>query len=241
MLRHVREHSKEIHNRLSNGVGPRPRITIPPSRLADLSDFCFRNEVPEGAVVANFPDPGGHPVEGLTVYVGYRCLYDGCTYCAIKSRTMATHRSSVHKDTPPPSGPAEASTHVQTFFASPLKYFSVNVDLLHPLDATDADGRFALLLTSLDKLPEIPVGPALADRERSTVCRLTDWDKHLAGTRATAASRSQARGLIKKPGLKEEPLLFPLAAAFRAYTTRIADIASGVPVLVRRYLEAFPL
>lgn len=236
VLKHVKKHFSATQAEFSLGVGHRTSKTVSVAQMEALQAFCDRYNVSQDGGHIVLPPPNGPAVEGLHIYKGFRCLYEGCTHCTIKSTSMATHRTQKHQTDAAPYGATFEDTHVQTFFKDRRKYFSIDPHRPHHLDETGSDSNVSILLVSISNMEKAPVDPAEFERLRSPLLKITDWDKHLAPTRATAESRARALGHIKIPKQKREPFLFPLIATFHAYTSHIADLASQVPVIVKRFL-----
>lgn len=235
---HVDDHLK----RANDGLTTRVRKEADTVKLPALLEFSRDAGVSEGYEAFAPPTPNGPPVEGLKVCVGHRCAFDGCDFASAGQRTVSNHFGKKHKDARD-AKVRSIPTHVQTFFAQPaLRYFSVNPDLCEEDRDRETARRYSLLIT--DHIPNLAEENLLApkaQRDRSPVCRATDWDELLIEVRATDASRTAALNLIRVPDKSTEKELYNLIVAMEAYTSEIEILTTTVPRTALRLLKKAPV
>jgi hypothetical protein len=188
------------------------------------------------------PRPNSAPVHGLHIYKGFRCAVPRCWYASRKESTIKKHYQEHKEQERPLSGNRLLRTHVQSFFKQPdVKWFSVDPGLSNRTEE-DEDDHYELLVQELiPNMPERPVVMSDDNRNRTLLLRVTDWDMHLKPFVKTALEREGVRNLTKLPVEKEEPILFPIRAAFLQYMQFVQNLIKTVPILARRMMMSWPV
>lgn len=215
---HLKTHLKEHHIQLTDAA------------LQSLLDTYTL--LPDSASVPS-PAPYGPPVEGLSVDEGLACKQPSCSYACRSERVMKRHIQQEHQ-TLDQKGFAPA--HVQTFYANPKTYFTIDKTLLQQ----PADTPYNIFMRT--HRPGIDLAPPLISNHPNDfppILTITQWHTHFNEIRNDPQSRRQLLAALKSP-TDAETILDRVGLLAKEYYEQVRDLYRPVEQVVKRILLEFP-
>lgn len=163
-----------------------PRGSIPPALR-----FCESLHIPEQNKHLAVPLPGGPPVEGTPIGLGFTCQHEGCYQANSDERHMVEHQAKDHSDQP-----AKYSLcYLQTIYSVPRRVFAVNPGLADD-DTPDLMAHLANQVLPRALEPP-PIVMASDDRGRSPIEKHFGFDMLMGGIRESRSSLDRLAKLKK--------------------------------------------
>lgn len=184
--------------------------TIKGNEKATFLEFCSMREVRVNSKDVPIPKAGGPPVEGIAApKAGFSCRVDGvCQYSVCDQQTMLRHSREKHGRGLVGDSPM-ASTVVQTMFKTISHvYFEVDPTVIAGAEHLDLDVRRHLRGAFLPGQADQTVVIQDADRDRTPLMKMTNWDKFQREIREDHTQREAVHLLKAKHGEGEEGGIF---------------------------------